>query len=62
MTFSDNGIPFDPVNADIRKKEFEELDTGGMGIMLARENSKEMIYNRIDDRNVLTLSFEVYEA
>lgn len=62
VTFSDNGIPFDPVNADIRKKEFEELDTGGMGIMLARENSKEMIYNRMDDRNVLTLSFEVYEA
>ena len=59
VTFSDNGIPFDPVNARIRKKEFEELDTGGMGIVFASRNSKEMIYNRTDDRNVLTLRFEV---
>ncbi|MBQ4482572.1 MAG: hypothetical protein II966_04995 [Lachnospiraceae bacterium] len=36
VTFSDNGIPFDPVQAKLKKKEFEELDTGGMGIMLAR--------------------------
>ncbi len=59
VMFADNGIPFDPTSANIRKKEFEELDKGGMGIMIARKNSKEMIYNRIYDRNVLTLSFEV---
>ena len=59
VMFFDNGIPFDPVKADIREKDFEELDTGGMGILIARRNTKEMTYNRIDDRNVLTLKFEV---
>ena len=59
VTFSDNGIEFDPVKATVKNKEFEELDTGGMGIMLARNNSKEMIYNRVDGRNMLTLMFEI---
>jgi|GEM_PF-5628477 len=35
------------------------LDTGGMGIMLARNNSKEMIYSRVGGRNMLTLMFEI---
>ena len=59
VTFSDNGTAFDPVKATVKDKEFEELDTGGMGIMLARNNSKEMIYNRVDERNVLTLIFDI---
>ena len=59
VTLSDNGVPFDPVKATIKDKEFEELDTGGMGIMLARNNSKEMIYRRVGGRNMLTLMFEI---
>lgn len=62
VVFTDNGIPFDPVNADIRKKDFNELDSGGMGIMLARNNSNEMIYNRVDDKNVLVLRFDVRDC
>ncbi|MBR6229850.1 MAG: SpoIIE family protein phosphatase [Eubacterium sp.] len=59
VMFFDNGIPFDPVKEDIREKDFEELDSGGMGILIARRNSKEMTYSRINDWNVLTLKFEV---
>ena len=59
VTFSDNGIPFDPVQAKLKKKEFEELDTGGMGIMLARMHSDDMLYHREDGRNELTLVFQI---
>ncbi|SFG45428.1 ATP-binding SpoIIE family protein phosphatase [Oribacterium sp. WCC10] len=59
VTFFDDGIPFDPVKTSVNKKEFEELDKGGIGLMMARKNSKEMIYNRIEDRNILTLKFDV---
>ncbi|MCR4605421.1 MAG: SpoIIE family protein phosphatase [Eubacterium sp.] len=59
VVFSDNGIPFDPVNAEIPQKDFEDLDTGGMGIMIARNTSKEMIYSRAEDRNVLTMRFDL---
>ena len=58
VTFSDNGKPFDPVRAKLKEKDFEELDTGGMGIMLARMNSDEMLYSRTDVRNVLTMRFK----
>ena len=59
VTFKDNGIPFDPASAQIKEKDFDELDSGGMGILLARKISKEMIYNRINDFNCLTLKFDV---
>ena len=61
VTFSDNGVPFDPVNAYIYEKDFEELDTGGMGIKLAKMNSSDMVYACIDNRNVLTLKFDIRE-
>ncbi len=57
VSFSDNGVPFDPVNAAAPDKEFEDLDTGGMGIMLVRMYSDEMIYSRKDNRNNLMLKF-----
>ncbi|MCR4762327.1 MAG: SpoIIE family protein phosphatase [Lachnospiraceae bacterium] len=58
VVFVDNGIPFDPVTAQVREKEFEELDQGGMGIKLARMYSKEMLYSRRNERNVLTMRFD----
>ena len=58
VTYIDNGIAFDPVKAERKDLEFEKLDQGGMGIMAARMNSREMIYNRIDGRNVLTMVFD----
>ena len=59
VIFSDNGIPFDPADADVGEKEFEELDRGGMGIMFAHMLSEEMKYSRADGRNILTLRFRV---
>ena len=58
LTYEDNGIPFDPVKAEWEKGEFENLDRGGMGILIARRNSKDIIYNRIGNRNVLTMVFD----
>ena len=52
-------MPFDPVSAKVQSKEFEDLDTGGMGIMLARMYSRDMNYNRIGDRNYLVLKFDI---
>ena len=57
----DNGVAFDPINAVIRNKDFLELDTGGMGIKLARMYSREMIYNRTEGNNQLILKFDVPE-
>ncbi len=59
VTLSDNGVPFDPVKITVKDRAFEDLDAGGMGIMLARNNSKEMIYSRVGGRNMLTLMFEI---
>jgi anti-sigma regulatory factor (Ser/Thr protein kinase) len=36
VSFSDNGIPFDPTAAIPMEKEFERLDGGGMGLNLIR--------------------------
>ena len=49
----------DPVTCDLKDKSFEELDTGGMGIKLARMNTKELAYNRIEDWNQLVLRFDL---
>ena len=57
ITFSDNGIAFDPVNAVTKEHDFDDLDQGGMGIQLARMNTKEILYSRTSDKNVLTLRF-----
>ena len=55
---TDDGKAFDPVNARIPDKEFEDLDGGGMGIILTRQNCRDMKYERADDMNVLSLWFD----
>lgn len=57
VVYADNGIPFDPTVSPIPEKEFEDLDTGGMGLMLERLYSKEMKYERRNGKNVLTILF-----
>ncbi len=58
ITYTDNGKEFDPVKAERENTEFEKMDMGGMGIIFARKNSKDMIYNRIGGSNVLTMVFD----
>ena len=58
VTYTDNGTEFDPVKSEREETDFEQLDQGGMGIIFARMNSADMIYNRIGDSNVLTMVFD----
>jgi serine phosphatase RsbU (regulator of sigma subunit)/anti-sigma regulatory factor (Ser/Thr protein kinase) len=53
----DNGVAFDPLDREKKDLEFDELDSGGMGIILVRENCREMLYERKDDLNILTMRF-----
>ncbi len=55
---TDDGKPFDPVSSELPDKDFESLDSGGMGIMLTRQNCRDMKYERADDENVLSLWFD----
>ena len=58
VSFFDNGIPFDPTAAGA-EKEFEELDSGGMGLKLIRQTAAGMRYERRRNRNELTLYFNL---
>ena len=57
ITFSDDGIPFDPTAFRTEEKDFELLDCGGMGLNIVRETVSGMHYQRKDGRNELVLSF-----
>ena len=57
VTFADDGASFDPLEAEPIEKDFEELDSGGMGISLVKQLVDTLDYNRTDNRNVLTLGF-----
>ena len=59
VSFSDNGIPFDPTLAPSVKKEPDELDSGGMGLGLMRQVTSAMHYLRRQGKNELTLSFSL---
>ena len=57
FTISDSGIPFDPTakgEADITLSA-EERAIGGIGIHLVRQLMDQISYERIDDKNILTL-------
>ena len=58
VSFFDNGIPFDPTAVG-DEKEFEELDSGGMGLRLIRQNASGMRYERRRNRNELILNFNL---
>jgi sigma-B regulation protein RsbU (phosphoserine phosphatase) len=57
FTIIDSGTPFDPTvkaNADITLSA-EERPIGGLGIYLVRQIMDSINYERVDNRNVLTL-------
>lgn len=56
VTFSDDGLPFDPTRHH-SNKEFSELDTGGMGISIVRGIAEKMQYKRENEKNILKLIF-----
>ena len=57
VCFSDDGIPFDSTTAKSPEKDFDALDTGGMGLNVIRQVTSEMAYERKDGWNILTLTF-----
>lgn len=56
VTFSDDGLPFDPTE-HCSSKEFSELDTGGMGISIVRDIAEKMQYKRENEKNILKIIF-----
>jgi anti-sigma regulatory factor (Ser/Thr protein kinase) len=56
ITFIDNGIAFDPLNDSNKTMDQDNLDKGGMGIHIIRSITDEQRYERIDQRNVFTLT------
>ena len=55
IELSDDGAAFDPLAAEVADKDFEELDSGGMGIGLVRQLASHAEYRRDAGRNVLTV-------
>lgn len=53
----DDGVPFDPTQIPevVLPQSLEEATEGGLGIHLIRSYTQECVYQRQDDRNVLTL-------
>ena len=59
VCFADCGIAFDPLSTSIEEKGFDELDDGGMGIMLVRKIASECSYTRTSEKNILRLVFNL---
>jgi sigma-B regulation protein RsbU (phosphoserine phosphatase) len=57
LTLQDEGIPFNPLNVQIgrRDKPLEERDKGGMGITLAKNLMDRMEYRRERGKNILRM-------
>ncbi len=59
VVFRDDGKPFDPVAYRSEEKDFEDLDTGGMGVNLIRQSVSSIHYERRDGFNELTMDFSL---
>jgi len=62
VVLEDDGAPFDPLMTQPIEKDFEELDSGGMGISLVKNIADELSYRRSGGRNILTLTFSLGDA
>lgn len=59
VVFSDDGMPFDPTKEETEEKDFDLLDSGGMGLSLIRQIVSSQTYERKNGRNELTLRFSL---
>ncbi len=57
VQFSDDGVFFDPTAYYAEEKEFESLDSGGMGLGMIAQIASAMFYERKNGRNVNTFFF-----
>jgi len=61
LIFEDNGSPFDPTSTadpDITLS-VEEREIGGLGLMMVRKFARAMRYERVDNKNFLTVEYSV---
>lgn len=58
LIFVDDGTPFNPFEAS-PDKDFDDFDTGGMGILLIQNIAKTTHYAYEDGQNRLTLTFDL---
>ena len=58
LSFSDDGIPYDPLDAPEPDTALaaEEREIGGLGIFMVRKSMDQISYSRLEGRNVLTLT------
>lgn len=58
FTISDSGVPFDPTQQDDPDvtQSAEERPIGGLGIFLVRQIMDDILYERKDNKNILTLT------
>ena len=59
LVFEDEGIPYNPLekpDPDITLPP-EERPLGGLGIFMVKEMAKDIAYQRVDNRNILTIKF-----
>lgn len=54
LTFIDKGVFFNPLDKDNKEVE-QDSSLGGLGIMMVKQNVDSMAYNRLNDKNILTL-------
>ena len=58
ITFADNGIPYDPLKKDDPDITLspEEMQIGGLGVFIAKNNMDAISYRYENNRNILTMS------
>lgn len=56
IIFKDNGKKFDCLKA-MPKKDFDDFDKGGMGIIIVKKLCTDIVYNYINGENILELVF-----
>ena len=52
-------MAFDPLAHQAEGLEFDDLEQGGMGLSFIEQLASERAYERVDGRNVFTLTFEL---
>ena len=57
MTFTDDGIPYNPIKAEEPDVTLsaEERKIGGLGIFMVKKMTESMEYTYEDDKNILSL-------
>ncbi|MDR7866650.1 MAG: ATP-binding protein [Sporomusaceae bacterium] len=60
VEFIDNGVPFDPLDADAPdlQADLDNREVGGLGIFLIRRLLDEVHYHRHDNQNILSLGIK----